>query len=748
MNPLTTLSTKPILAHLVILLGVLAMATHAKSLQEVYSPKHELRCLGATHPNGPFQGIDHFMQPIRDYGYNAVLVHGLDDGYAAVYPSKYFPLSKFRGYGPDTLKTIIETCHAEKVKVTVYCPYNMKTNDYRLTDAGPDYEPAEAQAKLATSMDTPFRDMFLGALREICALGPDGLWIDGFTLEHANLAGPRNRALAAVFARETGLSAPTGENWESDTFRRWVKWRYEHHLSHAQQIVQAIHEDYPHVHVSFNTHYTTPAVPAPSPQTAVGALSWHRWREAVPLRRLPGMLGTSTHAKLLPSNGAQYTPFWTALASDLNPLRNDLWQPAFAECFRIPWHYTWLRKGTNIPVDEICIRLSAFAAFTNRTQIWVEGFTTKGGAIDPGAYTRLNQALAQREAFFGGDKLKYCGLYLSHNTRDFWGLRYRRDSDPRNTDRLFAESYIGLVSMLMSDHIQFEHIFDNTLDAATLDQFAVVLLPNTACLSDKACTALSAYVQRGGRLIATYESSLYDEWGNQRSDFGLAELFGASYLKTVDRVAFEPHRWVRELADPSLNQGAKGFTWQTRRTLIRPAASARILAHETGHCAPAFDFPGKPSACAAIIENRVGKGECIYVVDDLSQGYYQAPFRTQRRILKNLIQRSPPPYSVSAPSVIVSNAYIREDQHRIIVHLLNLPPMSGRLFDRCQTDTLDDIVPVHDIKVTIRQPRALSARLIPAGIDLPMSKLPDGSQEVTVPRVQEHEMVCFKLGHP
>ena len=73
--------------------------------------------------------------------------------------------------------------------------------------------------------------------------------------------------------------------------------------------------------------------------------------------------------------------------------------------------------------------------------------------------------------------------------------------------------------------------------------------------------------------------------------------------------------------------------------------------------------------------------------------------------------------------------------------------MSGRLFNRTQTDTLDDIVPVHDIKVSLRYQRAVRARLIPTGTELPLTNLPGGHQAVTVAKVVEHEMVVFDLAH-
>src|SRR6185295_8128173 len=88
---------------------------------------------------------------------------------------------------------------------------------------------------------------------------------------------------------------------------------------------------------------------------------------------------------------------------------------------------------------------------------------------------------------------------------------------------------LGWYQALIEARIPFEMVHDQLLDQAHVHQFKALILPNLAALSDAQCRQVREYVAQGGSLIATYETSLYDEWGVRRKDFGLGDLFGVSF---------------------------------------------------------------------------------------------------------------------------------------------------------------------------------------------------------------------------
>ncbi|MCU0247472.1 MAG: beta-galactosidase trimerization domain-containing protein, partial [Bryobacter sp.] len=93
---------------------------------------------------------------------------------------------------------------------------------------------------------------------------------------------------------------------------------------------------------------------------------------------------------------------------------------------------------------------------------------------------------------------------------------------------------LGWYQALIEARIPFEMVHDRKLQPEALRAFRVLILPNIAALSAQQCQQLESFVAAGGSLIATGETSLYDEWGERRADFGLARLFGCSFGGRID----------------------------------------------------------------------------------------------------------------------------------------------------------------------------------------------------------------------
>jgi hypothetical protein len=138
-------------------------------------------------------------------------------------------------------------------------------------------------------------------------------------------------------------------------------------------------------------------------------------------------------------------------------------------------------------------------------------------------------------------------------------------------------------------------VHDRCLDAEHLAAFRTLILPNIAALSDGQCTQLREFVRQGGGLVATYETSLYDEWGVRRKEFGLADLFGARYARRVEENMRNSYLSLEERTGSSLvHPLVQGFDDAGRivnavnQVDVTPAEESGAVALRVGVCAAWF----------------------------------------------------------------------------------------------------------------------------------------------------------------
>ena len=178
-------------------------------------------------------------------------------------------------------------------------------------------------------------------------------------------------------------------------------------------------------------------------------------------------------------------------------------------------------------------------------------------------------------------------------------------------------------------------VHDQLLDAEHTSQFRTLILPNIAALSTAQCDQLSAFVERGGSIVATYETSLYDEWGVQRQDFGLASLFGASFAGSKEGPMLNSYLSLEK--DPSTggyHPVLAGFEDANRIingvhrvhvTAVGESLSPPLRVVPTYPDLPmeiGFVRPGAPHDAGIFVRER-GKGRVVYFPWDIDRTFWE-----------------------------------------------------------------------------------------------------------------------------
>lgn len=124
------------------------------------------------------------------------------------------------------------------------------------------------------------------------------------------------------------------------------------------------------------------------------------------------------------------------------------------------------------------------------------------------------------------------GLYHSRASDQFAGAT--------TSGKTRTNAFRGAYRALLDSRIPFDFISDVRMQddgaANILAQYDVLVLPNTACLSDAEAKVLDRWVEEGGTLIATGETGHYDERGNRREAFALQSFPATAISRSQSRL--------------------------------------------------------------------------------------------------------------------------------------------------------------------------------------------------------------------
>jgi Hypothetical glycosyl hydrolase 6/Beta-galactosidase trimerisation domain len=303
----------------------------------------------------------------------------------------------------------------------------------------------------------------------------------------------------------------------------------------------------------------------------------------------------------------------------------------------------------------------------------------------------------------------------------------------------------GLYYALVETRYPFDFVHEDDLGPETLKKYAALLLPNVALLSDAQCRQLEAYAASGGSLLATFETSLYDERGRARPDFGLAKLFGISKAGKVQgpngnayyvRI-LRKHEVLRGFENTSILPGAEF------RVPIQVAGVEPVLAVTPPFPAypPEMVYPRSPPTNEpAIVLRENGASRLVYIPGDIDRSFWRSGNPDLSRLLKNSVQwliRDRVPVSVNGEGMVEVFAW--ETEPGFALHLLNYtnPNMLRGWF----TDTYT----VGPQMVRAELPEGVNGDRVDflrAGTSVPLKR--EGRMaEFTVPSVRDYEVAVI-----
>jgi hypothetical protein len=308
----------------------------------------------------------------------------------------------------------------------------------------------------------------------------------------------------------------------------------------------------------------------------------------------------------------------------------------------------------------------------------------------------------------------------------------------------------GIYHALVEARIPCDIVHASLLNVSDLERFAVLILPNVSCLSSAECEQIRAFVRKGGSLIATSESSLYDNDGTRRKDFALSDLFGVRCTGPIQGPMLNSYLRVNHDKPHPLLAGLDGADQLSNGVYRVPVE-------------PTVDFPVQPLFFVApypdnpmeefyprdddkrvpeLFVREIGRSRIVYFPFDVDRTFWEILNRDHGALIANAVRWAAAremPVSVTGKGMIDVAAWRQKDS--MTVHLVNLTnPMMMK-------PPIREIFPVSAQRVRLRLPdgaKARAVKLLTAGIEPPFT-VQDSWLEVTVPSVEIHEVVAVDL---
>ncbi len=644
---------------------------------------------------------------------------GLDD-------QGWFFRSKLAGkQNPDYLAQYLPEAHKRGLKVIIY--FNVHWYNRGFADKHRDWLQVREDGRpidgvYSTGYDFclngPWREWCFQVLRDLCAYPIDGIFYDGpiFFPDTCYC-----RYCQEKYARQHGGKLPSKKERRGAAFAGLLDFQVHSMVDFLRESRQVIKAANPEIAFYMN-----------------GGVRGANWatarlnRELIAEQDILGSEGGFIYGDLLK------TPVWKpgVTARLLETQSGGKPTVIFSAAGHKPWTFSLL------PEPEL--RLLYAGTIANSAGVWFGMWPFEFEQPEMKSLAAMNRFFGQNRQYLQHTRSEAtAAIVWSDTTTNFYQgsdadlIDAIRISKPGEVGNLEAE-FNGLTDALMRAHVPFDVIDDVSLERENLDRYALLILPNVACMSAKSAARLKEYVERGGNLFTTFETSLYDETGIRRQNFALADLLGiADGHKIVG-----PTRWdyMKRQSKNALLEGLDRelLPSTTYHVRVRPAGGD-VLMRFTEPLAGTYDGIPRISDDPAMVARTAGKGRAIYFAGDLGAGIQEFRLGEFLRLAQNAFtQLSHTRVGIeNAPGSLEVVLRSQEQGRRLILHLIN---STGEM-----TRPIQRILPMTNVSVTVRGAAGMRrVRTLMQPADIPSERNAGGGLRFTIPRLEEYEAVVME----
>jgi len=301
-------------------------------------------------------------------------------------------------------------------------------------------------------------------------------------------------------------------------------------------------------------------------------------------------------------------------------------------------------------------------------------------AYESGRYVKESFDLAAkyRDLFAAATARPVAGVMVGDQTIDWFAGKHF-------VAKGYDNYYHGAWQVMKDLGYDAEPFLDYLAKPEQLARYKLVWLANTACLSDAQCAMLRDYVSAGGTLIATHLTSVADEHGKMRANYGLADLFGAKFA-SVEPVEI-PDLYLKLPSGELIPQDPQA---------MRFSATSAVLAEtvDRGH---------RANLGPAIVRN----GRTIYIGSGLEAIYVETRMKRVREFLATLIDPVLAPHrTYECPFRSGVLPHLTATKDTILLHLL---ADTGNKTKKLRIR--EEFLPVENVKARIRVPEGRSGEI-------------------------------------